>query len=58
MATIKEFNSREDIDMRDNLSDYYDDDEYEKYERITPRRIKVGGSKKNSNKRNRDEEDD
>ena len=58
MATIKEFNSREDIDMRDNLSDYYDDDEYEKYERITPRRIKVGGSKKNSNKRNHDEEDD
>ena len=57
MASTKEFNSREDIDMRDNLSDY-DDEEYEKYERITPRRIKAGGSKKNNNKRNRDEEDD
>lgn len=58
MTSNTDFNSREDIDMRDNLSDY--DEEYEKYERITPRRIKVGGSnkKRNSNKRYYEEEDD
>lgn len=50
-------NSQEDIDKRDNLSDY--DDDYDEYDRITPKRIKIGGSKKHNNKQHfRNEEDD